>query len=165
MVNHHVMGQVGQAAILGIIEGLTEYIPVSSTGHLILVGDALGFSGEKAQTFEIFIQLGAILSVVLLYWNRFMALLPRGRASSAGVETRKGFSGWHGILKLIVACIPAFVFGALFHKAIKARLFTPVPVAFALIVGGVVMSKPENGSSLRSGDSVPRWLVVRHCSR
>lgn len=119
------------AAILGLIEGLTEFIPVSSTGHLILTGHALGFTGAKADTFEIFIQLGAILAVVVLYLPRFLALLDFRSAAP--------FSGWHGLGRLALACAPAFVLGALFHELIKARLFAPFPVALALAAGGLLL--------------------------
>lgn len=121
------------ALILGLVEGVTEFLPVSSTGHMILVGHWIGFTGEKAETFEIFIQLGAILAVVVLYWKRFLALIPA--AGSPG----RGLSGLEGILKIAVACAPAFIFGFLFHKQIKEKLFSPVPVAAALIAGGLLL--------------------------
>ena len=121
------------ATILGLVEGITEFLPVSSTGHLILVGHWLGFTGATAETFEIFIQLGAILAVVVLYWRKFLGLIPLpGRAST-------GLAGWHGILAIGVACVPAFVLGALCHKAIKTYLFSPATVGYALIVGGLLM--------------------------
>jgi len=120
-----------KAFVLGIIEGITEFIPVSSTGHLILAGKAIAFDTSYAATFDIFIQLGAILAVVFLYWKRFMALLE--------FDSKDGFSGTQGILKLFVACLPAFVLGALFHEHIKEYLFSATTVASALIFGGVVM--------------------------
>lgn len=126
-----VLSSVLLPLILGIVEGVTEYIPVSSTGHMILVGSFLGFEGEKAATFEIFIQLGAILAVVVLYWRRFFALLSFG--------SREAFSGVDGLLKLGFACAPAAVLGFLVHKQLKAHLFAPRPVAAALIFGGLVM--------------------------
>lgn len=121
------------ATILGAIEGLTEFLPVSSTGHLILAGNSLGFTGPTAATFEIFIQLGAILAVVVLYFKRFLSLLDFNDTQ------RGGFVGMSGLVKLAVACAPAFFFGALLHKSIKVHLFAPLPVAIALLLGGLVL--------------------------
>jgi undecaprenyl-diphosphatase len=117
------------AAIMGVVEGLTEFLPVSSTGHLIIAGHLLGFTGERASTFEIFIQLGAILAVVWLEWDRFLGLLrPRpGRA----------FSGARGIGLLAVTTAPALVAGALLHDTVKSRLFGTGPVAIGLLLGGI----------------------------
>jgi undecaprenyl-diphosphatase len=119
------------ALILSIVEGLTEFLPVSSTGHLILAGDLLGHAGEKAATFDVVIQLGAILAVVVLYWGRFWGLL----RPQAGIR----FSGLRGIGLLLLTCIPACVLGLLTHSAIKQYLFNPAAVAFALAVGAVCM--------------------------
>ena len=130
------MSESLKAVILGAVEGLTEFIPVSSTGHLILTGKLIGFDGENAATFEIFIQLGAILAVVVLYLNRFRSLLDFSRSSD---DSEYGFSGRQGIGKLFVACLPAFVLGPLLHGHIKTYLFSPLTVSLALIVGGVVM--------------------------
>ncbi len=126
------MSDFWTAILLGLVEGLTEFIPVSSTGHLILFGDAIGFSGERAKAFDVFIQLGAILAVVVLYFRTFLGLLRFG-------EPETGMSGVLGCFKLFLACLPALVLGALLHKFIKAHLFAPVPVAIALILGGVVL--------------------------
>jgi undecaprenyl-diphosphatase len=125
--------------ILGIVEGLTEYLPISSTGHLILAGHLLDFEGQKAETFEIVIQLGAILAVVVLYYRRFLELFQFSRDG--------GLKGIDGIVKLGIACFPAALVGLLLHKQIKNFLFSPLTVALALIVGGIVMmlvdEKPE----------------------
>ena len=83
------MDSLGIAVVLGIVEGLTEFIPVSSTGHLILVGHLLGFVGEKAASFEVAIQLGAILSVVFLYWRRFIDLIPTRSAVHFGLDFKR----------------------------------------------------------------------------
>ena len=123
------MGIVWIAILLGIVEGLTEFIPVSSTGHLIVVGRLLGFEGEVAATFEIVIQLGAILAVVVHQRHRFLALL-----RPAGVE---GFAGLRGVRLLVITTIPALIAGALLHGLIKEHLFGPVTVSMALLVGGV----------------------------
>lgn len=125
------------AVILGLVEGITEYLPISSTGHLILVGDALGADSPFAKTFDIFIQLGAILAVVVLYFPRFMALLKIDKEEP--FSPRHGLQGARGLLLLAVASIPISVLGALFQKKIKALLFFPRPVAAALIVGGIAL--------------------------
>src|SRR3954470_14839892 len=95
----------GFAILIGLLEGLTEFIPVSSTGHMIIAGHLLGFIGPRADAFEVFIQLGAILAVVGLYHQRFAALIP-GRASAG-----RGFSGWRGLGLLVVTSIPALIIG------------------------------------------------------
>lgn len=117
-----------KATILGIVEGLTEFIPVSSTGHLILVGKWINFTGPQAATFDIAIQLGAILAVVVYYRTFFMRYLsPKEWVSPISQ-------------KIVVAMIPAVVIGFLFHKAIKAHLFNPFTVSLALLVGGIAMA-------------------------
>ncbi|MDC0336402.1 undecaprenyl-diphosphate phosphatase [Pseudodesulfovibrio sp.] len=134
------------AVILGIVEGLTEFLPVSSTGHLILTGHLLGFTGPKAETFEIVIQLGAILAVVALYWERFIGLLK--------TNPDKQFSGTYGVWLLFLTSLPASVIGLITHKYIKAYLFSPTTVAIALAVGAVMifivegMEKTETTNSL-----------------
>ncbi len=119
------------AAILGIVEGITEYLPISSTGHLILVSRLLGLEGEGADAFDVVIQLGAILAVVVQYrsllWERTSGLFRRERASLSLVAA------------LGLGFLPTAVAGLLFHKRIKAFLFGAKPVAIALIVGGVAM--------------------------
>jgi len=122
------------AAILGIVEGLTEYLPVSSTGHLIVAGNLLHYSGEKASAFEVFIQLGAILAVLLLYWRRFVGLIPFGRNDR---KESKGFYGFRGIMLLGLTTFPALVAGFLAHRTIKVYLFSPMTVAWALGLGGI----------------------------
>ncbi len=119
-----------QAAVLGLVEGITEFIPVSSTGHLIVAGDMLGFTGERAKTFEIFIQLGAILAVVWLYRARFLNIL---RSLETSTESRVF------VLNLVLGFLPAAVIGLWAHKWIKAHLFTVPTVAGALVVGGIAI--------------------------
>ncbi len=121
--------------ILGIVEGLTEFIPVSSTGHLIVVGDLLGFTGEKASTFEVAIQLGAILAVPVLYINRFRGLIPLKKNTEP--SSSSAMEGWSGLWRIAVATLPALVVGYLAHDVIKSRLFTPGTVSWALIIGGI----------------------------
>jgi len=121
------------AIILGVVEGLTEFLPISSTGHLILVGNLLGaerhLGREATQAFEIFIQLGAILAVVVAYPGRFRDLLD--------LRCRSGFSGLRAMGLLAVTSIPAGLAGLLAHKHIHAWLFNPVAVAAALGVGAL----------------------------
>ncbi|XXJ19642.1 undecaprenyl-diphosphate phosphatase [Desulfovibrio caledoniensis] len=119
------------AIILGIVEGLTEFLPISSTGHLIIAGHLLDFTGPKAETFEIVIQLGAILAVVVLYWDRFMGLIFPDKA--------RKFSGVYGLWLLFLTSLPASVLGLLTHHYIKEYLFSPYTVAVALAVGAVLI--------------------------
>lgn len=125
------MDNVLIAIILSLVEGLTEFLPVSSTGHLILAGDLLHFTGPRAATFEVVIQLGAILAVVVLYWPRFLGLLRKNPA--------KRFSGLYGIWLLILTSAPACIFGLIFHRWIKEYLFQTSTVIWALIVGAICM--------------------------
>ncbi len=119
------------ALILGLVEGITEYLPVSSTGHLILVGNLLGQSDDTSASFEIVIQLGAILAVVVQYRG---LLLERAR----GLFTRDP-RAYTLASALVLGFLPAAIVGVLLRKAIKAHLFGTLPVAGALIVGGVLM--------------------------
>ncbi|HET7463323.1 MAG TPA: undecaprenyl-diphosphate phosphatase [Longimicrobium sp.] len=120
-----------KAAVMGLVEGATEFIPVSSTGHLILAADWLGFDQwHGAETFEVFIQLGAILAVVWLYRAKILGVL--------GSATREEKSR-RLIVNLAIAFLPAALIGFLIHDFIKEKLFSPVVVAIALVVGGVVI--------------------------
>ena len=131
------------ATLLGLVEGLTEFLPISSSGHLIIASDLLGFSGPKASTFGVVIQVGAILAVVALYWRRFLSLLRPKKDSS--------FSGAHGIMLLILTTLPAATLGLLLHGFIKS-LFTPVTVAAALICGALLMLVVEHFVAPRQAD-------------
>lgn len=119
------------ATVLGLVEGITEFLPVSSTGHLILVGHLIGFTGDKADSFEVIIQLGAILAVVVLYWKRFWWLL--------SPKPLNAFSGLRGIWLLFLTSLPAGLVGLVARKTIKAYLFGPVTVAMALAVGALMI--------------------------
>ena len=125
------------AAILGIVEGLTEFLPISSTGHLIIAGHLLGFVGEAADSFHIMIQMGAILAVVCLYWRRFVRLMPRGK--SAINEKSSALDGWSGLWCLTLATVPALAVGYLARHVIKQHLFNPEAVSWALGVGGIMI--------------------------
>ena len=125
------------AAILGVVEGLTEFLPVSSTGHLIIAGHLLGFVGDKAASFQIAIQLGAILAVGFLYWRRFAGLVP-GRALFS-MKPRSAMDGWSGVWRIALATFPALLVGYLARHAIMEQLFNPEAVTLALAVGGVAI--------------------------
>src|SRR5450432_156 len=119
-----------KALILGVVEGLTEFLPVSSTGHLILAGDLLDFNDDKGKLFEIVIQCGAILAVCWEYRAKLAAVI-------WGLGSKREAQGF--ALNLAIAFVPLAVLGLAFGKAIKAHLFRPVPVALAFIVGGFVI--------------------------
>jgi undecaprenyl-diphosphatase len=119
-----------KAAIMGIVEGLTEFLPISSTGHLILAGALLGFDDDKAKVFDIAIQTGAIFAVILVYWQKIrdtVVALPSSKQAQQFA------------LNVFIAFVPAVLLGLLFGKAIKAHLFTPVVVASTFIIGGFII--------------------------
>lgn len=146
--------------ILGAVQGLTEFLPVSSTGHLIIAGDLLGFTGAKANTFDVAIQLGSILAVVFLYWPRFWGLL----FPKAGSR----FSGLRGIGLLLLTTLPPSIVGLLLHAKIKA-LFTPASVAASLAVGAVLMLLVEHFCAKREArylsldDVTPKLALCIGC--
>lgn len=118
---------IWQALILGIIEGLTEFLPVSSTGHMIIGSSIMGIASDNfTKTFTVVIQLGAILSVIVLYWKKF---LPQKGDLKSSVDFYK---------KIIIAFIPAVIFGLIFKKYIDMLLENVIVVAIALLVGGVI---------------------------
>lgn len=119
-----------KAVLMGVVEGLTEFLPISSTGHLIVAGDLLGVVGEKADVFEIVIQTGAIFAVILIYWQKIRSTVV---ALPSQPQAQK-FA-----LNVLIAFLPAVVLGLLFGKVIKAHLFNATSVAVALVVGGVVI--------------------------
>ncbi|MCD6681040.1 MAG: undecaprenyl-diphosphate phosphatase [Burkholderiaceae bacterium] len=125
-----------KAALLGIVEGLTEFLPISSTGHLILASSLLGFEGEKEKMFSVAIQTGAMFAVIWYYRARIIETI-------AGVFTEPRARRF--AMNVFVAFLPAAVLGVLFAGAIKARLFQPVPVAIAFIVGAFVILWVERG--------------------
>ena len=138
-----------KAAIMGIVEGLTEFLPISSTGHLILAGSLLGFTDAKAKVFEIAIQTGAILAVIIVYWQKIretLVALPSSRQAQR-------FAG-----NVLIGFLPAVVLGLLFGKAIKAHLFTPQVVATTFILGAFVIlwaeSRPQSAARVQSVDDM-----------
>ena len=140
---------LAKAAVMGVVEGLTEFLPISSTGHLILAGSLLGFTDDKSKVFDIAIQTGAIVAVIIVYWQR---LRDTASGLAQGSAQARRFT-----LNVAIAFAPAVVLGLLFGKAIKANLFTPTVVASAFIVGGFVILLAERrtvAASVRSVDDM-----------
>ncbi len=119
-----------KATLMGIVEGLTEFLPVSSTGHLILAGSLLGFDDDKAKVFDIAIQTGAIFAVILVYWQKIRSTL---------VTLPSSKEAQRFALNVFIAFVPAVILGLLYGKAIKAHLFTPLVVASTFILGGFII--------------------------
>ncbi|QWD76336.1 undecaprenyl-diphosphate phosphatase [Polynucleobacter sp. MWH-UH24A] len=144
-----------KALILGIVEGLTEFLPISSTGHLILVGDLLNFNDKRGKAFEIIIQFGAILAVCWEYRERLLSVTNTLFSSKQSQKV---------VLHVIIACIPAMGLGLIFGKFIKAHLFSPVPVASAFIVGAFVIFWAEyrqtKASTMRQIDSIDQLTAL-----
>jgi undecaprenyl-diphosphatase len=147
---------LAKAALLGVVEGLTEFIPVSSTGHLILLVDLLGFRGPPGKVFEIAIQLGAILAICWVY-----------RARLIGTVTgllQKDEASWQFTYNILVAFIPAMVLGLLFHGFIKSVLFSPWVVCTTLILGAVAIIAIERlhpATRYEEVESFRPWLAFR----
>jgi undecaprenyl-diphosphatase len=133
------------AFILGIVEGVTEFIPVSSTGHLILAAELLHFNDDSSKVFEIFIQLGAILAVIVEYKNKLI-LTFKGALHE---KVSQNF-----ILHLFIAFLPAAIMGLLFHKLIKFYLFNPIIVGLSLIIGGFIMILIEKKLTIKTKTNV-----------
>lgn len=127
------MYDIISAIVLGLLEGLTEFLPVSSTGHLILAGHLLGFEGKAADTFKIVIQLGAVLAVFVLYFKRYMDMLKN--LLKFDFSDKNKLNAVH----LMLAMIPALVVYLIFKDVIKNELFGPGPVLIGLVIGGVLM--------------------------
>jgi undecaprenyl-diphosphatase len=145
-----------KAIIMGIVEGLTEFLPVSSTGHLILAGSLLNFTSEKARVFDIAIQTGAILAVVLVYWARL-----RDVALGLGSSARaRRFA-----LNVVVGFLPAAVIGLAVGKLVQQHLFTPTVVATSFIAGALVIlwaeRRPTSTVRLHSVDDMTPWDALK----
>jgi undecaprenyl-diphosphatase len=132
-----------QAAVMGVVEGLTEFLPISSTGHLIIVGDLIGFTSEKAKVFGIFIQTGAMLALIWEY---------RERLAGAVRGVRREPQAQRFWINIAIAFTPAAVLGYLFGGLVKLHLLKPVPVAVALIVGGLIILWVEAWHRRRYGE-------------
>ncbi|HCM60931.1 MAG TPA: undecaprenyl-diphosphatase [Morganella sp. (in: Bacteria)] len=152
------------ALILGVVEGLTEFLPVSSTGHMIIVGELLGFTGDKEKTFEVVIQLGSILAVIFMFWRRMFALI----GIHFGQVPHEGQTqGKLNLLHIIIAMVPAVVLGLLLRDQIKA-LFNPVNVMYALVAGGILLIiaevfKPKKAQSTGLDDISYRQAFAIGC--
>ncbi len=142
-----------KAALMGVVEGLTEFLPISSTGHLILAGSLLGMDDDKGKVFDIAIQTGAILAVVLVYWQRLRDTL---------VQLPTQVSAQRFAANVATAFFPAVILGLLFGKAIKAHLFTPAVVASTFIVGGLIILWAERRQA--NAETAPRILSVDQMS-
>jgi len=134
-----------KAAVMGVVEGLTEFLPISSTGHLILAGALLGFDDDKAKVFDIAIQTGAILAVIIVYWQKISSTV-RALPHSADAQ--------RFALNVFIAFVPAVILGLLFGKAIKANLFTPEVVATTFIIGGFIIlwAERRQAAAVRIGE-------------
>ena len=138
-----------KAAIMGVVEGLTEFLPISSTGHLILAGALLGFDDAKAKVFDIAIQTGAIFAVILVYWQKIRATL---------VQLPSQPQAQRFALNVAIGFVPAVVLGLLAGKAIKAHLFTPTVVASTFILGGFIIlwaeRRPQSATRIAAVDDM-----------
>ncbi|QKF53326.1 undecaprenyl-diphosphate phosphatase [Pseudomonas graminis] len=140
-----------QALILGVVEGLTEFLPISSTGHQIIVADLIGFGGERAMAFNIIIQLGAILAVMWEFRRKILDVV-------SGLPTRPEARRF--TLNLIIGVLPAMVLGVLFSDLIHEYLFNPVTVAVALVVGGFIMLWAERREHAIHAETVDEMTWV-----
>ncbi len=138
-----------KAAIMGLVEGLTEFLPISSTGHLILAGALLGFDDDKAKVFDIAIQTGAILAVIIVYWAKIRHTL---------WAVRYNVDAQRLVMNVVLGFLPAVVLGLLFGKVIKAHLFTPWVVATTFIIGGFIIlwaeRRPASAVRIESVDDL-----------
>ena len=152
------------AAILGIVEGLTEFLPVSSTGHMIIVGHLLEFEDQTAETFEVVIQLGSILAVVVMFWRRLFGLIGIHFGKVPHEGTGKGHLT---LIHIILGMIPAVIVGLILHDRIKT-LFTPINVMYALVAGGILLLlaeyfKPKQPKSAGLDDMTYRQAFMIGC--
>lgn len=149
------MLEIIKAVFYGIVEGITEWLPISSTGHLILVEQLIPFRGTSEAFFDMFdvvIQLGAILAVVVLFWKQIwpFALTKKSRQGQAGIASYFKKDIWSMWFKILVSCVPAAVIGVLFDDVFNALFYNPVCVALALIIFGVAFIVIENWNKSRT---------------
>lgn len=156
------MGDYIIAVILGIVEGVTEYLPVSSTGHMILVGDWLGFTGERASVFEVFIQLGAILSVLIIYKAKFIYMVKQYRCWEL-LYPRNWRRNDTGLTLAHVGAgiVPVMIIGYIAHGAIKAYLFSTGTVIIGLVIGGIFMLLAERSKVRVLCDDVDKMTILQ----
>ncbi len=147
---------LAKAALMGVVEGLTEFLPISSTGHLILAGALLGFDDDKAKVFDIAIQTGAILAVIIVYWARLRDTL---------VQLPSQRQAQRFALNVAIGFLPAVVLGLLAGKAIKAHLFTPTVVATTFILGGFIIlwaeRRPASAVRVDDVDQMTPWDALK----
>jgi len=147
---------LAKAAVMGVVEGLTEFLPISSTGHLILAGSLLGFDDDKAKVFDIAIQTGAIFAVILVYWQRIHATV---------VALPRQPKARRFVLNVLIGFLPAVVLGLVFGKLIKAHLFTPVVVASTFIIGGFIIlwaeKRPPGSVRVEHVDDMTPWDALK----
>ncbi len=145
-----------KAAVMGVVEGLTEFLPISSTGHLILAGSLLGLADAKAKVFDIAIQTGAILAVIIVYWQRLRDTV---LSLPSSAQSRRF------VLNVAIAFVPAVVLGLAFGKAIKAHLFTAPVVAATFIIGGFIIlwaeRRPTSAVRIHSVDDMQPLDAVK----
>jgi len=158
-----------KAILTSIVEGLTEFVPVSSTGHMILFGRWIDFSGPQAETFSVFIQLGAILAAFLIYRQQFVGLIPKPGNEPFFKRLLWGENRPTAV-HFIVAVLPILVAGLLLHKVIKERLFSADVVAYGLIIGGALMIIVEKLPKKLHTESVDQitvkqafWIGIGQC--
>jgi len=146
---------LAKAAIMGVVEGLTEFLPISSTGHLILAGALLGFDDEKAKVFDIAIQTGAILAVIIVYWQKI-------RETVVALPTQDQARRF--ATNVLIAFFPAVLLGLALGKAIQAHLFTPGVVAASFIAGGLVIlwaERRQHAARIEDVDRMTAWDALK----
>jgi undecaprenyl-diphosphatase len=145
-----------KAAVMGVVEGLTEFLPISSTGHLILAGALLGFDDERAKVFDIAIQTGAILAVIIVYWKKI-------RDTLVALPTQRQAQRF--ALNVVIGVLPAIMLGLIFGKAIKENLFTAAVVATTFILGGFVIlwaeKRTQVAARIHDVDEMTPWDALK----
>lgn len=154
--------ELWHSIVLALVEGITEFLPISSTGHMILTSHLLGIGGPVVHAFEVFIQLGAILAIVVLYKERFACLLdlspgPAGwnrKGFQQAMAPDRGFRGWRGLALLAMTSLPILIAGKLLESFIKGNLFNPASVAWSLALGGLALILVERRTFRHAADAL-----------